>query len=376
MKSVRYFIVIICIVIIGIVFNKSRVIEFENIEDFKANDYNEETFLIFGNDKGDDYTSVEQVNTKNKVKQKYRINESFGFMQFSQTKNDYKKIYIGQYGGREYNIFYYDIDSEKFVKEELPLDEQYEIISDMFYSQNVIVILQDDFGKKYIYDYTNDILYNEIPPDFEPVASTIVTEVDDFIYYISNDCIVEYSKNTDEYNLYGFVNNYSDEELENKTTFDGEFDFFSPFFIPYEDSVLVSPISSNYLYKLNDGEFIKKFKYKDETLSYIYDIYYLNDKEVLMSYSEVEKKEDEIRNELYLVNTQDEIYKRLNFDYIKDDYSYEFLYEDDEYFYAFARKPLWEEDLKSEILVFDKNSFELIYKLTSDIMLPKFIIKK
>ncbi len=349
--------------------SKTNIKSFYSFEEFAINKSTEETFLFFSYDTDSEVTEVKEVDIKNKVKNIYTIDDYLSIMlQFSQIKNDYSKVYINNYDGHGVDLLYYDFEGNKFIQENLELYKEYSLVSMSFYGGNIILIVEDTLGKYYLYNYTKDILYEEIPYELTLPMYNQVIETKEKIYIIDSYRIIQFDKNTEEFNLFTLP------ESEISYNYDGIVDgteLYQNIVIPYKDYVLISPIGSNYLYQLKDNQFTKMFKYKDNSKAIIEDIYFLSETKILLAYDEEDK------SQIYLIDLMEENYNKVVRDYINEDYLYEFLYTDDKYFYVSGRRRSISigEGFKREFLIFDRNTYELINIFTTNDNKTELIIK-
>ncbi len=353
----KVFIVLLIVITLIYCIKVNKVNIYENFQSFTIENPKKEMFLDFQSDYED--TSVQLLNKNNKTQEKYIIKETLStLLQFSQIKSDYSKIYINHNNYKNNKeIFYYDIDENRFNKETLPISDEYHIVIDKFYSDNILMVVEDKEGRYYFYDYTNDILYEKSLDDILVPNFTIIVEIDDYIYLSNNYSIIEYNKKLNDYKVYGGVEGYKE-----------EVDAFSPVIIPYNKSVLVNPLGTKDLYQLKEGILYKKFQFNNSE-GWLYDMYHINDSEILFSFSG--------DAEIYYLDVIKETYKKIEDSSIKKDFNYELLYMDNKYFYIRGRKgSSLNDSLEEEFLIFDKNTYELVYTFIDFNKASQFFIKR
>ncbi len=355
--------------------SKDNVITFNSFEEFKPVEYDEETFILFyPDDKGG--TRGVQVNENNDILQEYYLDNKYIYIgNYSEQIGNEESIYLNHI--LDVNADYllkYNYINNVFTKEYLKVEKPYRILPYSFYGENVIIPIQNYEGETYIYDYTNDYMYEQIPYDL--YASNIITlqeSKESINIKQGNEILFTYDKLKNEYEEYKDYDKYYS-EFYNYDEYSEYFNqsermpkaFYKISYSTPKGDVFVNPYNTNDFYKINNEELQYAFTLNLGEYSYLYDVYHINENETILTF---------VTGEVYYINNNTYETKLItdgksDKDYIEN-YIYEIMYKDDKYLYVtydINKGDKYEdENINKDILVFDKKTYELVNTLTFEL---------
>ncbi len=345
---------------------------------FKPTVYDEDTYVLF-------YMTEDllikgiQVDSDSNVLEEYTIDAEYPlFMEYSHIYDNDEIVFFDLFGrfetGEDSYLLGYNYKNGEFVKKYLPISEEYKIRDYTLVGKNLIFPIQNSSEEVFFYDYTNDILYDKAPVDMTDGGLITIGETEEKIYFNTYyDYICEYDKVERRYKKYDDTKKYYKAFYNNRKNYEtiyvDKLDRKSPyitynFFYPtYNNEIIVNPYGIYDYYKITDDDVEYAFTIEGT----VREIFYLNDEEVIITYKEGPVYK--INNETYEVELIAD--GKSDKEYIEN-YVYNVMYEDDEYIYVTYRLEKYqeyrgnidEEQKITEILLFDKDTYEFVNKLT------------